>query len=455
MHGATLAGINLPAALVSQRLNRKIPPSASATRAFTRIVIEIPQIVVGARPVGPAAIEHQVSKGHPSGMPALSRSMTIGATTRGCHVMSSEIDLPLPGTTPVRSFLPNVLQSRLAMVRRTLDEVSLATGVSTHYAFSMKTNPNPQVLDAVLGAGGGIECISRAEVSRALSAGFHAESIVLNGPGKWWPHSSSPISVGFTFADSVEDFHRILHNLEHGVLQSNFVGVRVRPPRAVSRFGLNLSDRDDFLSAASIASRVPRSLGLGMHFHKAMSAIGPDAWLENFEGALELFAALCSVESIRPSVVDIGGGWPASLPIDELRRLWQSAVASSVEVLGPEIRVLTEPGKLVVEPAMVLVSRVLEVHRSREGVRAIVVDAAVNHLPDFHAPSRRVLWRPSGSNSWSELAKGNGEVLGRVCMENDRLRRMVDLPSSVTEGDAIAFLGVGAYDESMAYDFAC
>jgi len=49
---------------------------------------------------------------------------------------------------------------------------------------------------------------------------------------------------------------------------------------------------------------------------------------------------------------------------------------------------------------------------------------------------------------------GDGEILGRICMENDRLRGMVDLPTRLMEGDLIAFLDAGAYDESMAYDFA-
>ena len=109
---------------------------------------------------------------------------------------------------------------------------------------------------------------------------------------------------------------------------------------------------------------------------------------------------------------------------------------------------------MLVEPAMVLFTRVLEVRRHRQRIGSIVVDAAVNLVPDFYAPTRRVLWRPQGSADWAELAKGDGEILGRICMENDRLRRMVHLPEEVAEGDLLCLLGVGAYDESMAYEFA-
>lgn len=454
VHGATLAGINLPAALVSRRLGRPLPDQDSQSSSFTRIVVEVPRLIVGPRPLAKATLAQEAGKGHPSGMPALSRAISSKRTADPRDQRPPGISLPDPIDTPARHLLPDVLSSRLSMVKRTIDDVSRSVGVPMDYAFSMKTNPRLEVLESVRDAGGAIECISRAEVTRAVTAAFPPHRIVLNGPGKWWPSSSDPLDVGLIFADSVEDLERILGNLVSESLRCGHVGVRVRPPRINSRFGLNLADREEFVAAARIASRLPRDVTFGMHFHKALSSVGPKAWLENFRGALELFGALCSAESICPSIVDIGGGWPAQLPVEDLGAVWQSAANSAMDVLGRDIRMLVEPGKLLVEPAMVLYSRVLEVRRSRQRVGSIVVDAAVNLVSDFFAPSRRVLWRPDGSGDWTELSKGDGEILGRICMENDRLRRMVDLPEDISEGDLLAFLGVGAYDESMAYEFA-
>ncbi len=454
VHGATLAGINLPAALVSRRLDRALPTPVCESSSFTRIVIEVPRLVVGARPLSKAAPAQAAGKEHPSGMPALSRSISFSRDAHSRNQTPPDISLPHPTTTPARHLLPGVLHARLSLVQRTLNEVSGSVGVPMDYAFSMKTNPRPEVLKSVQGAGGAIECISRAEVSRAKMAQFQPHRIVLNGPGKWWPRSSDPLEVGLIFADSVEDFERILSNLCSGSLRCKHVGIRIRPPCVASRFGLNLADREDFVTAARAASRLPRNVTFGMHFHKALSSMGPGAWLENFRGALELFTSLCSAESIAPSIVDIGGGWPARLPREDLRAVWQSAASSARDALGKDIRVLCEPGKMLVEPAMVLFSRVLEVRRNRRGSGSIVVDAAVNLLPDFYAPTRRVLWCPQGTEDWTQLAMGDGEILGRICMENDRLRGMVDLPTRLMEGDLIAFLDAGAYDESMAYDFA-
>ena len=39
-------------------------------------------------------------------------------------------------------------------------------------------------------------------------------------------------------------------------------------------------------------------------------------------------------------------------------------------------------------------------------------------------------------------------------MENDVLRRLVSIPAALREGDHLAFLGAGGYDQSMSYDFA-
>lgn len=455
VHGATLAGINLPAELIRRHLGRALPPSKSQGPSFTRIVVEVPQLVAGVRPVGLDPAGHQAGKVHPSGMAALARALTRDDATRAHSLSGHRIDLPKEVATPVRHFLPDVLQARLTLAQQTLDEAAHAMGVRTELAYSMKTNPRSEVLELVRNASAGIECISRAEVSKAGIAAFRPERIILNGPGKWWPQSSTPMQVGLTFADSVEDLERMLDQIHRGMLQTSFVGIRVRPPRLGSRFGVDLNDREDFTAVAGLLSRIPRDCGFGMHFHHAVSAVGAEEWLDNFEGALELFASICSLEPISPAVVDIGGGWPAHMKVEHLRSVWESACGSAASTLGGEIRVIAEPGKMLVEPAMVLIARILEVHRKGGGIRSIVVDAAVNLLPDSSAPSRPVLWRRKGSDRWTELATGNGEILGRICMENDRLRRMVGLPSGMSEGDMVAFLGAGAYDESMAYGFAC
>lgn len=453
IHGATLAGINLPASLVSLRLNRSVPAADQRSSSFTRIITEVAQLKAEDYSIG-SLIEPKAAGGD------LIRDEF--ETSRPSTHQQPPVEQPLPtleydllqeDATPFRHFMPNILQTRLDMAMSTMKEVAKANTVPGIIAYSTKTNPRPEVLSVVRASGAGIECISRSEVNRALEAGFPPELIVLNGPGKWWPYSSTPLEVGYIFADSVEDFARILDQMEQGMLVAENVGIRVRPPLLDSRFGLDLTNLEEYETTVNLVRQIPRSIGFGMHFHTALSTVGTREWVANYQEALRLFASLCSDASTTPSIVDIGGGWPSQISQNDLRNVWDVAFNSALDSLGEDIKIVAEPGKLIVESSSALISRVLEVHRNAHGVKGIVVDAAVNLLPDWEAPTKRVIWRPQGSDQWVELPTGQAEILGRVCMEEDRLRRMVDFPSTIAEGDLVAFLGVGGYDDSMAYEF--
>lgn len=463
IHGATVAGINLPASLVAAAEQIALPVSPDLSTEFTRVVIEIPRTHVSTlRPedVDPSTYLGGDSKGHPSEMPALARSVQSrdsigqsGALATGLIPFAMNT-LESDAVTPHVRFDRALLRDRVELLRQLLLAIGDEFDLPYSIAYSMKTNNSATILDMVRTQGCLIECISRAEVTRAIEAGFPASRVLLDGPGKWWPPSGAPLNVGAVFSDSPEDLARCIAKLQDATLNTQCVGLRVKAPFVPSRFGVDLTQLQHF-DFVSRRLPIPAEAGveIGMHFHLASSSVGHQAWLNNFVAALELFSACCSSAGVIPRVVDVGGGWPPGALPDSLRETLRAASSATVRLLGPETVMVIEPGKLLVKPAMTLVSRVLETRSVSGEIVAAIVDAGLGDLPDKTVPTRRAIWSKDGA-SWRELPTGHASIYGRLCVEADTIRTSVTLPPGLAAGDFIAFPEVGAYDQSMSYRFA-
>ncbi|NUT48024.1 MAG: hypothetical protein HOV94_12050, partial [Saccharothrix sp.] len=152
-------------------------------------------------------------------------------------------------------------------------------------------------------------------------------------------------------------------------------------------------------------------------------------------------------------VLDLGGGWPAARTATEVADAVTAVVAHARSAFGRVPRVLVEPGKYLVEPAMGVLTTVLDVREGPAG-RAAVVDASIAELPDWSTHVHPVLWRSRARGApWRRLGPGGDSVYGRLCMEHDVPRADVALPDDIEEGDRLLFLDAGAYDASMSYRF--
>ncbi|WP_285503144.1 ATP-grasp domain-containing protein [Actinokineospora sp. NBRC 105648] len=458
VHGATLAGINLPARLVSAATGSSTTrPESLLANGFVRVVEEIPAAprLLGARAAGAPA--WPTGGKHPSAMPVLARRLAAGPVPTEPLDLDERTaadvaaTLPVdPGDSPARVLLRPVLDRRIAALTGVARAVAGASGVPTGFAYSVKTNPDPRVLDAVLRADAGAEVISQAEARRCAAAGFPADRVVLNGPAKWWRFDGVPAKYGAVFCDSLADLTRTVDLIRDGSVHTDVLGVRLAPPGVPSRFGVDVSDPTgqarlvDALRAAPVGR-------IGLHFHCAASRIGQARWLREFTIAITAAADLCARAGVRVQCLDLGGGWSPATRAEDLTDALVRAVRVATDRLGTVDQVLFEPGKYLVEPAMAVFSTVLDVRDGPAG-RAAVVDASVAELPDWTTHPHPVLWRPPGAN-WRRLGPGDEAVLGRLCMEHDRPREGLALPPGLRAGDHLLFLDAGGYDASMSYQF--
>ncbi|MEV0119807.1 hypothetical protein AB0H77_42240 [Streptomyces sp. NPDC050844] len=481
IHGASVCGANLPAALVAGRV---ADPGRRLTPGFTRVVEEIPVhpalgitpiawVVGGASRAGDKRHSGMPSLGqrrllppedaegseepigsHPASAALAGEAAVLLAETAvhtdgsAAHTSGFEELLDPPGSaaTPSRHLLLPLFTEQVRALRREVEGLGRVL-----LAHSVKTCPEPAVLREAARLGMAAEAISLAELDAADRLGMAAERAILNGPGKWWPATDRVRCFAF-FADSVAELRALHALLDSGFqLEAAVVGVRVAPAGLVSRFGIPLHEREAMAKTlpllGSLAERLKARWGL--HFHFAQSVLGAPRWQRECAAALSAADPLAEHLGQPPAVLDIGGGWH----VDDLPYLRASlgyvlAHGPAVARDGDPLLVL-EPGKLVTQPSAAVVTQVLARRESHRGYD-IVVDAAEGDMPEtpFHP---HPVARFDGSR-WVPLRPGRSRILGRSCMEHDVLSIRLDL-SDVRVGDHLAFGMCGAYDTSMAYDF--
>jgi diaminopimelate decarboxylase len=149
--------------------------------------------------------------------------------------------------------------------------------------------------------------------------------------------------------------------------------------------------------------------------------------------------------------VDAGGGLGINYqaPSEDFReRVNDYAQAITRPLRGLGVKLLLEPGRSLVGPAGVLLTRV--VYKKTTGAKTfVIVDAAMNDLirPSLYQAEHQIV-PAQVSGSRQEVV----DVVGPVCESGDFFARGRELPT-MNEGDLLAILDAGAYGMSLASNY--
>jgi diaminopimelate decarboxylase len=469
VHGATIAGQNLPALLVEGATGVPAQRDVGTGAEFTRIVLEVPVRAQFPLPPLPEPLSGGLghSLKHPSGLPGLAERLhklnaVPGETEAAPEHAAPVVPLTMLDDLEAQDFsrmaTPSfiLMESTAAETFRRAAEMAHALSTNTTRvtnAYSIKTNPDPRLIKLALESGFLAEGISLLELQSALQVGFRPDQLVLNGPGKWWPEGLLPKEkIHAVFCDSIPDLKKTVAALASGELKSKIVGVRLRTPQVASRFGIAIDSPKAFRTLVESVGELPTDTGFGVHFHMASSNIGVRQWWRLFDSMLRWCQSLETLTGRTIEVLDIGGGW---FPDD-----WHStdhsdfavAVRRAQAALPGVGQIISEPGKAMAQPSMALAMRVLEMQEADGEVTEVVVDGSIAELPMHFFQPHRVMARDE-AGSWRPLRRGKSHLLGRLCMEHDVVASNIELPEGTRPGDVLVFCDAGGYDRSMSYVF--
>jgi diaminopimelate decarboxylase len=185
-----------------------------------------------------------------------------------------------------------------------------------------------------------------------------------------------------------------------------------------------------------------RAEGVHVHIGSQITTLEP---LERGAAAAVDLALALKAEGIPLRHIDLGGGLgisydgaPAVDPADYGR-----ALVGIVRRSG--LTALIEPGRVLVGPAGVLVTRVVDVKQFPQARRFVVLDAGMTELmrPALYGAFHRI--EPVVPRSGESIV---ADIVGPICESTDTFARDRSLPP-VEVGDLMVVRDVGAYGASM------
>lgn len=361
-----------------------------------------------------------------------------------------------------------------AAITSAYNELDRGLGSLPHtLCFAVKSNGNLSILRHLAKLGSGFDIVSGGELEHLGHLGIPGDKIVFSGVGK----SREEIRAALRYRGHPKSERRglLLFNIESeaelGVLleessrlrrngpDAPSVSIRVNPDVQAGghphistgyhehKFGLDwTATRELYIKHRE--SRSIRWRGLSAHIGSQITDIKP------FQQALQRLAGF--VRELRELGVslhylDFGGGlgvrYTDQQPPD--RGDYARMVARIVKPLG--VHLLLEPGRTIIAPAGILLTRV-QYTKNNRNKSFVVVDAGMNDLlrPVLYSaihPITRTT-RPRGLNNSRERV----DIVGPVCETGDCFLK--DWPlGPVQPGDVLAIWSAGAYGMSLASNY--
>ena len=326
-------------------------------------------------------------------------------------------------------------------------------------AYAVKANPNLSVIATLARAGAGADVVSIGELHRALAAGVPADRIVFSGVGKIAAEMAEALRAGiYQFnAESEEELgtlSRVATELGCGPGRAAAVALRVNPGvDALTHAKISTGGDDNkfgipsarIAAAYALAASLPglRAVGIGAHIGSQLTSLAP---LEATFALLGELAATIRAQGNAVERIDLGGGlgipYRAGEPAPPTPADYGALVLRATRGWG--VRLLFEPGRMIVGNAGILVSRVITT-KTGAASRFVVLDAAMNDL-----------LRPTLYNAWHDIravrpraGSMTATVVGPVCESGDTFAEARVL-TPLEPGDLVAFLTAGAYGATMA-----
>jgi bifunctional diaminopimelate decarboxylase / aspartate kinase len=316
--------------------------------------------------------------------------------------------------------------------------------------YSMKANPHPALLNTIVDAGLGIECVSMAEAHRALDqvGALEVEQMLLT------PNFASRAELRQALALGIRLTVDNAYILEHwgADLAGRDIFLRLDPGSGLghhkmvrtagshAKFGIPLAE----LERVSRLCQAHDVRVTGLHAHTGSGILHPDNWHRTLQTLGEAARELPDV-----GVINLGGGLGVpdrgdELPLD-LAALDAGLARLKHELVRP-VEIWLEPGRYLVSEAGVLLARVNQT-KGKGDVRYVGVATGMNSLI-----------RPALYGAWHEIVNLSRlhepgdhvyNVVGPICETGDILGLDRLLPAC-QEGDIMLIANTGAYGATMA-----
>jgi diaminopimelate decarboxylase len=343
--------------------------------------------------------------------------------------------------------------------------------------YAVKANSNRAILNLLSRESAGFDIVSGGELFRVLAAGGDPRRCTFAGVGK------SQDEIVYALEQQVLSFNveseaelACIDRIARSKGVQAPIALRVNPDvdagthryvstgRSENKFGIAL---DRLAEVYEQAAKMPNIAirGVQMHigsqiteaapFTEAITKIAPLILRLRERCPLEFFSVGGGIGIVYESSFASGSGawWSEKDRVRATTNLpltihdYVAAILPQLRAIG--LRVLLEPGRLLVGNAGVLLSRVSYIKRT-EHKKFVIVDAGMNDLirPALYQSYHEIVPVREAQGSVREPV----DVVGPVCESGDFFAQDRQLPE-MKEGDLVALMSAGAYGFVMASNY--
>lgn len=330
-------------------------------------------------------------------------------------------------------------------------------GIDSLICFSAKANTNLAVLKLFSNLGGGLDIVSGGELYKGLKAGFSPEKIVYSGVGKRIDEIDYALETGILMfnIESLEELDLI--NKRAGILKKKaHVSIRVNPDvdarthpyistgMKQNKFGINTEFAVKGYKAAMGLKNV-KIVGIDCHIGSQITEIKP---FEDALKSLKLLIKNLEDYGINIKYIDMGGGLGITYNDEVPPQPAEYASAIKKSLGRTKLKLILEPGRVIVGNAGALVTKVLY-RKSTDVKEFVIVDAGMNDLvrPTLYKAFHAI--KPVVISGEDEIM---ADIVGPICESGDFLAidRYVQ---RVHQGDLLAVMSAGAYGFVMSSNY--
>jgi len=364
---------------------------------------------------------------------------------------------------PIRTIAEDVgtpfyLYSHATLKRHFLIFNEAFDGVDRLVCYSAKANTNQAVLKLFESLGSGLDIVSGGELYRGLKAGFSSDRIVYSGVGKRMDEIDYALEAEILMfnVESLEELHLI--NERAGLLDLKApVAIRVNPdvdPKThpyistgleKNKFGI---DRETAIEGYKVASRLDHIDVVGIDCHIGSQITEAKPFIEALESIKRLIEELRGI-GIEIKYLDMGGGLGITYDDESPPHPREYARAIVESLIGTHLKLILEPGRVIVGNAGILVTQVL-FRKSGRVKEFVVADAGMNDL------MRPTLYKAFHAIEPVVRAEDDdpitADVVGPICESGDFLAQDRKI-QNVKKGDLLAVMSAGAYGFTMSSNY--
>ncbi len=376
------------------------------------------------------------------------------ATELYCEAVPLE-DLAARHGTPLYVYSAAMIRARLHAFAHAFQSVPYTL------CYSVKANSTLAILRLISREGAGFDVVSGGELQRVLRASRKAASkVVFSGVGKTAAEMELALRSGILLFNIESASELTLLAATAAKLKKRApVAVRVNPDVSAKthpyistglhehKFGVPIPEA---LTLYAEAAKQPYLKVAGVSVHIGSQITDVDTFQEALERVADLVRDLRHQgHAIR--YIDAGGG--LGISYEGVQENFKNQITAYAKaVLSPlrslKLHLLLEPGRSIVGPAGVLLTRVLY-RKTNNHKRFLIVDAAMNDLvrPSLYSAYHEIVpvHRESGATEVTD-------VVGPICETGDFFARDRKLPQ-VNERDLLAVLDVGAYGAVLGSNY--